>query len=679
MKNTSRVTLEILRKGTEHNQLLSPYTEYFGLCGNYGATPIHLPWEHRQFTTKVRALFYPELSDNIDNPEYMQRRQDAIEELARNLADILETIKGLLKGINDRTSCEAAKLTHLRLVISAAELSMLPFELSKNLAGMSGGENWLSLHTTSPVCITRQVRSVTHRSIKWPVKPKILFIAASPTGKIPLKEHLHALVESVMPWIEDFDPKEKKLMMKNTAEMLTVLPEANIAMIEKACRKENYTHIHILAHGTEDEKTPGNPYGLALHDIDDPTKADVVTGTRLATAICPLKDEYCGPAVVTVASCNSGSTNSVVYNTGASLVHDLHNESIPLIIGSQYPLTFAGSVMLVEEVYGNLLWGADPLRVLHNLRTRLYSTKSNDNHDWASLIVYECFEDTLQESLDFTAYKQTRSAIDNVMRKVDTYIKKKHSNDTASPNQKTNDTDKESKKIIDGMIEPLYIIYKKFPVDESYQPEISGLKGSAEKRRSECYYKIGVVDDSYEALMLARKQYDSAIRKVLITRTGNIKLQSSVHWLITQYLALSLVTEHPFEEGLWYSAKLSAENDLALSKDQEIWANGSLAELHLILVALPVNQKNLPFSKSEAREKARQHIANLKKLAVNDDFPIMSTARQLKRYLDWWCQDDFMKYLRVKKSLNENAVVFDKEGLLSCVRELLGILGADVI
>ena len=37
------ITLELLRHGPAHNQLLSPLTPYLALCENHGAVTMHVP------------------------------------------------------------------------------------------------------------------------------------------------------------------------------------------------------------------------------------------------------------------------------------------------------------------------------------------------------------------------------------------------------------------------------------------------------------------------------------------------------------------------------------------------------------------------------------------------------------------------------------------------------------
>jgi hypothetical protein len=52
------ITLELLRHGPAHNQLLSPLTPYLALCENHGAETLHVPFEHNQFLHRLDALGY---------------------------------------------------------------------------------------------------------------------------------------------------------------------------------------------------------------------------------------------------------------------------------------------------------------------------------------------------------------------------------------------------------------------------------------------------------------------------------------------------------------------------------------------------------------------------------------------------------------------------------------------
>ncbi len=110
--------------------------------------------------------------------------------MAREVAKLLGSVPGLAAAMASNPDEE---LTHLNVVASPAELSLLPFELSKVPANCPGdASSWLSLQTVSPVVVTRQVRGVSAEGVVWPTRPKILFIASSRGGPIPIKQHVHA-------------------------------------------------------------------------------------------------------------------------------------------------------------------------------------------------------------------------------------------------------------------------------------------------------------------------------------------------------------------------------------------------------------------------------------------------------------------------------------------------------
>ena len=66
MRTTRTLTLELLRHGPAHNQLLSPLTPYLALAGNHGAQTVNLPFEHRDFLLRQRALRYQEEREQLE-------------------------------------------------------------------------------------------------------------------------------------------------------------------------------------------------------------------------------------------------------------------------------------------------------------------------------------------------------------------------------------------------------------------------------------------------------------------------------------------------------------------------------------------------------------------------------------------------------------------------------------
>ncbi|MFT3766818.1 MAG: CHAT domain-containing protein [Minicystis sp.] len=377
------VTLELLRHGSSNNQLLSPLTPYLALCGNYDAETVNVGVEHVQMLRNMRGLRYQD-----GRAGEIAAREAASAEVSR----LVSTIRSLTAEISSVPRGQK-DVIHLRLVLSAAELSLLPFELIRSPAGFPGHGQYLSLQTAAPIALTREVRRVAATTMAWPDRPRILVVAAQPPGVagVPLRAHLLALRWALDPWL-----------YQGTAEELgrhvTVLPRASIAAVREACaaaagKDQPYTHVHVLAHGVPDETILEgiHGYGLAFHADGDPNRMDVVSGTRLAAALrChpsgPIGGNLAGPAVVTVASCDSANVGDVVA-PGASIAHQLHEAGVPLVLASQFPLSVRGSVIMAEVVYTRLLRGEDPRTLVHDLRQTLH-VACRDTHDWASIVAY---------------------------------------------------------------------------------------------------------------------------------------------------------------------------------------------------------------------------------------------------------------------------------------------------
>ena len=87
-----------------------------------------------------------------------------LQQTAVDMARLLGSVPGFEGSlIGDRET-----LVQLRLVLSASELALLPFELSKMPHGREyPGDNWLALQTQVALCITRHIRSVPREHVNW--------------------------------------------------------------------------------------------------------------------------------------------------------------------------------------------------------------------------------------------------------------------------------------------------------------------------------------------------------------------------------------------------------------------------------------------------------------------------------------------------------------------------------
>jgi hypothetical protein len=685
------ITLELLRHGPAHNQLLSPLTPYLALCENHAAVTLHVPFEHNQFLHRLSALGYKFGEES---------RTFQLQDTARVLGHFLGEIPGLMAESN-KASDDGEYLTHLRLIISASELALLPFELALSPGGLPGSGQHLLLQPQMPLCLTREIRRVPGEQLQWPLKPRILFVAAAPPeiGSIPLESHLLALRRLIAPWVRYFDENDPKMQRERVEEHLFFLPGASIEAIEQACASSAFTHVHILAHGVERKENYDTRFFLALHSASDPGQVEYISGTRLATALRPLQrpdnEGLAKPVVVTLASCNSGDVGSVA-GAGASIAHALHEAGIPMVVASQFPLSFEGSVRLVECLYEGLLWGIDPRRLLYDLRRRLYA-QFQDKHDWASLTAYVSLPPDFPRQLAAIQIDQALRSIEAAMNHADEATRQffGQSTDQSAPAGRPAGTEgkpaaeQETGKPDGAAANPLLDNARRKLKDAKQKLEklltrlpsekvrILGLLASTEKREAEIIFapfreepKNGRPGPQgrEETLELLRRSRDHYRQTFLLDR--------SAVWAAVQYLSLALVIDKKRNdsrnsqpdpiEGLesgdagkeapeagdngreeengrrgeeqfawWSMAKQLSEHDL-LSDDRQqvIWAHGNLMELHLLTLMMPADAR-YP-DREEAREEALEHTDALVALAGRGSFDVYATRRQVLRYAGWF-------------------------------------------
>ncbi len=603
------VNVEFLRPGPPNNQLLSPLTPYLAVCGDTGAGVVHVPYEHGRFERLLKQLRY----ETGDPEDRLAMLHDLGTEMGKFLGGVPGLPGALTTDLNQRGT-----LVHLRLTLSASELALLPFELAKTpVTDSVSGENWLSLHTRPPVCVTRNIRTVSAEGVVWPERPRILFIAGDPAN-VPHEEHRGILVDAIerFRYPETDDEKHEGDRCTRFGDLLTVLSYPTLDEVMEECRKNRYTHIHVLAHGDLDEAAPGS-YGLVLRGPKN--SSDVVSGDRFRTAITSVCHR---PAVVTLASCDSANVGTVV-TPGASFAHQLHEAGIPLVVAVQFPLSIDGSVPLTKRLYNGFLWGEHPLQVLQEARAELHARYTASWHDWAGLVVYEALPRTLGEQLETLRYSQAKRAMNSALERIDNAVK-----------TKTRDGDlfKQLGQAVDYALERL-------PMNGRYAVEGVGLHASSRKRIAQAAFtlaeNVAPLADQYDLLDEARLAYNRAARGLLVNDSRTLQHFATLHWVLTQVVSLSMVVGIKFEAGEWEAAKLSA--DLYCDhpdSEQRAWAHGSLAELWLIRLG----EKDLdPAEKKEISERAVRHAQELGRLYPwRDEFPVKSTRRQFERYVQWW-------------------------------------------
>ena len=114
--NIHTVTVEFLRAGPRHNQLLSPLTPYLAVCGESPAGVVNLPFEQAVFERQRDELSYGVIDQN--DPD---RRLGVLHQTGKDMAQILADVPGLPGALTSQGS--QSEILHLRIVTSASELA----------------------------------------------------------------------------------------------------------------------------------------------------------------------------------------------------------------------------------------------------------------------------------------------------------------------------------------------------------------------------------------------------------------------------------------------------------------------------------------------------------------------------------------------------------------------------
>ena len=649
------VTLEILRHGPPHNQLLSPLTQYLALCGNYGATTINVPYEHAQFRARLRPLMYSE-SEPL--------RQLQLQETSADMGRILEKVPGLIAALSEAGGRElgqrwnvadsgdtsdanlmSQRPVHLELVLSASELALLPFELAQSPEGCPGSGRPLLLQSQMPICLTRRVRHNNHAAISWNRPPRILLAAASPGGVVPLQEHVNAIVLALQPWVDrseslKTDPAERY------KDHLTILPQASWSQIEAtlaAACDENpsrpFTHVHLLAHGVSIKEAGSRWYGVQLHDSHDPNKPDNVTAQQLALALRPAGKEGRGgfsiPTVVTLATCQGAGQRSVV-GAGASVAHTLHEAGIPLVIASQFPLTFAGSIVMAKLLYRGFLRGHDPQVLITRLRRELRGVVK-DSHDWASIVAYASFDANMGAQLKEFRYQQSKRSAEQALQR---YYREFSDDSTGGSGPDPQPVIEWLKSALDRL-EAGVIEHPGVPGPQGYN--VHGQIAATHKKLAYMKWKAAsnnreagaeqksnaISSDVLQSLKTAAYHYRKAYR--FDPLAGWARVQELLLRLILNDLTPAQARQH------WKAARHSGSLELrryGRKHGQQVWRNR--LELALLKSLIPQHRaKQADRFRNNSKPQAKKLLAKLQKSASFDQGQYKSLSEQLDRYIEF--------------------------------------------
>jgi hypothetical protein len=667
-----QIAVEFLRRGPQHNQLLSPLTEYLAMCGEFPASLVHVPWEHSRLLRLLDELRY-----DVAAASRSDRLAGAREEAGVELAKMLGSIAGLPGSLIG--SEEGSQLTHLRITMSASELALLPFELSKALVSAAiAGERFLGLQADRPICVTRHVRSVRDSAAKWSMQPNVLFVSGP---DVPFERHLDALTRVVEPWRMEPLVADRSNPRLFRSDVLTVLKDGTLDELGEAASGGKFTHVHVLAHGAEIDDGRTTRYGIALGDR-------VVRGDELALALSRVGGERGRlPSVVTLASCDSAAQGSVL-TPGGSIAHELHSSDIGLVVASQFPLSEDASVPFVEVFYTGQLRGDHPLDSICDVRREL-AKRFPDEHAWGSVVVYEALP------VDFDAlfleqfrYWQTRRAHDKALGQLDALA--------TSDQDRTDNLARLARPFDDSFRSPSDEEYQHrldaveaaqamLPVSGAYGAESNGLRASALKRIAEVAFWLALAPDAsaerrsalygetVRNLRLSLALYTSTMNELLANNDQQQHRKATFHWIIGQVLVMRAIlgTELDDDDDLRGAARLTARLDLD-DRNNEVraWAHSSLIELILLQLATS------PTEPSPATAAAAvAHAEEIVKLLGYNAEHVGTTRRQMRRYVTWWGSPEFVEALR-SFGFERKVAWDDEHGVLAAAAAVAAALTA---
>ncbi len=689
-KHVRTVELQLLRHGPPHNQLLSPLTDYLALCGDHPNTTLNFPLEHLSLVVRLRALRYQDSEET---------RKTQLHETAQMVAKMFASVPGLISELGRRDS-KSESLAHLSIATTASELSLVPFELATSPPGFPGSGASFCLQTEFPVCITRRSRQVRFRELQWDTEVRILLVASDPMQLgLPLLDHVSVLREIVKPWIyrahmdalievketreidsaikEDASPRSRKLNRKlEQIGQLTILLSATAEGISRTIRQaimdqKPYSHIHILAHGSEIPNQPESS-GLALH-TERQGETDVVDGLRLGQLLTanrtgreanenapPSQEQGFHPLVVTVAVCDSGRTPTDMAKPGSSVGFHIHEARIPFVVCSQFPLTKQGSVIFTEAFYSRLLDGIDPRICLWEARREVFSQQSErktsvdsrdvpsnrarGRHDWASIIAFASLPPSIeQQTLQFERSQRQK----RMKSKLD-------AGDQSWP-PSADPTDDYVREDFVELAQNEVVKFDDFVdhrfFDSQDHTNLLGISASANKRVAEflyAYYTMKGGDENDRWLMHIRQSYK---RYLLISRRdANCRWafvqRLFLKWFLTLYqisseqnpekLALFTGKHEDLRKEWIKTAFLCQESADGLNSCEQIWHLTDKLELGLLCWLIFPTDNPTTVENIWDLNVMRQNLQTLDRLALagsdQERFAAYSGQRQLLRY-----------------------------------------------
>ncbi len=559
---------------------------------------VSTPEDHFPFLKKLARVF--RYNDTLSYEE----KWDMIVAMSTTLRSFFVDMEALPKEIGQ-----------LELFLNPSELGLLPFELLLD-------DNQKPYFVNSELILSRNNRRATdHPNLKLPGQPRVLFAYSNPeknkTGleldPVPHKSHLDSLTYSLRHW-------------DRGKENLTVLENATFSDFKNAlltAKEEGkpYTHIHVLAHGEpiEDLDTFFFEYGIAFNsEKNNPEEYTPTSAKEMKEVFESLGNDTPVLACYMICDGANAANGALSHRSPVQVTFDA---GVPIVLGSQFPLTMKGSEIITRELYEPLFRGDDIRNTLRTIRKKLFDIKEQENtHDWISLVNYL----NLPENYGYQLL--------NLKTRRQLYILNQI-RDSGGDSLLTEDDFIVAKYQIGLAIKDLTTSLESIELDSTRSKEFleyAGLLGSAHKRLAEIAFKEGDILDSdtnaaqIEHLNSAKEWYYKAAQR-----------NRSHHWSVIQYLSLKTILTGSLSEidkDYWYAARGAAREEI-LRNSKATWSFGTLIELYLI-------------KQNTSGEEHKNEILEFAKTLVKNAKPdktehIKSTRLQIERYLKWWNGSNF--------------------------------------
>jgi len=600
MTTSRTITLEILRDGPPHNQLLSPLTVYLAKCQNRPAESIRLSIDHGDFLRWQAGLTYAGLRRS---QRFLDAQSTRIQELAasgverRNaIADASKAVTnffGSLRSLIAELACEPCEWRHIQLIVDASELGALPFELANAAPGLMVEGERLFVQQNARVTLTRQTHRVATSVVTWPSRPRILCVIAD--GNLPGDAHVLALWQAIDPWIgwNDGDPLSMNVLLEEedklrddkltenrvleAEQILTILENPTLEKVSQVVSQTCFTHVHVLAHGAPlPDAEPGQAlYGLSFRGVGG--KVDIVDGDRLEAALRYPRDCH-HPTVITLATCEGANLSGGILGPGGSVAHAIHTKGVPLVVASQFPLSKRASIVATEMLYKALFRGEDPRETLHAIRRELIVSHP-DTHDWASLVMYASLPPDLASQLRRVKMISEKLAAETAVERLRVSLRGKRRSLLLTPKSDLPDDEKTNKV--------------KAKLWKRIEGDIDRLDRAVSVARAWTDSQNDVATQIWSHRLVARiclRLWDTYCLRSLSSSTDPIPTSSTWTQIIhsvSEYL--DRVEKHDFSSGQRPISMYSSEELLKLAKDSyqaAYFLDASRAEIWVQVVVL---------------------------------------------------------------------------------------------